>query len=145
LGVICFLKRKRNLWTNFKKKNNNLRKNCWNTTYHKTFKLDYPQVVAPLPDSPHFACEFLQKASLILDRIQKSQTTKIKLLLVKHIHIKQQFKKIYVIKHNLTICFSCETNRMDSLVYFVIEPLISMFQFFMLDCNYRTKHLNISY
>ena len=28
---------------------------------------------------------------------------------------------MYVIKHNLTIRFACETNKMDPLVYMVIQ------------------------
>jgi len=44
-----------------------------------------------------------------------------KTLLVKHIHIKQQFKKIDVIKKNFIIHFACGTNRMNSLICVIIK------------------------
>ena len=51
-----------------------------------------------------------------------------KTLLVKHIHIKQQFKKIDVIKKNFIIHFACGTNIMDSPIYVIIKLWISLFR-----------------
>jgi hypothetical protein len=67
-----------------------------------------------------------------------------KLLLVKHFHIMQQFKKIYHIKQNLIICFACEMNRIDPLVCVVMEPWISLIRFFEPDYDCLKKWSDIT-
>jgi len=42
----------------------------------QTSKLDYPQVVAPLSNGHHFACEFQQKVLSVMDRVQVSYPVK---------------------------------------------------------------------
>jgi len=60
-------------------------------------------------------------------------------------------KKMYVIKHNLTIYFACEMNKMDSLVCVVIQPWISLFWFSAPDwdcctkCSYFTCLIQVSH
>jgi len=48
-----------------------------------------------------------------------------------------------VIKKNFTMCFACETNRIDLLVCVVMEPWISIFWFSTPYCNHCMKCSNI--
>jgi len=62
----------------------------------------------PLSDGHHFAVSFYKKNFNVLDSCPRIVACKRKLLLVKHFHINNNFKKIDVIKKNLTIRFTWE-------------------------------------
>jgi len=127
-------------------KNNKLRKKSLKTKLSWTSKLGYPWVVAPFSKSHHFRCEFLQKKknSIGLGLCLRTVAYKRELLFVKYFHIKQHFKKMYVIKKNINIHFACKMKGMNPLVYVVIEPWISMFCFFAPDRGHCTKNIDIT-
>jgi len=72
-------------------------------------------------------CMWISTKSFIgLELRPSTIACKRKLLLVKHFHIIQQLKN-YLRKQNLTVCFTCETNRMDTSISVIMEPWISLF------------------
>jgi len=86
-----------------------------------TSKLSYPQVVAPLFRHSSFHTCVSTKSFVGFGSRPIIVACKRKMLLDKRIHIKQQFKKLNVIKkNNCTIYFVCEKNKMDLSVYMVI-------------------------
>jgi hypothetical protein len=120
----------------------------------RTSGLGYPQVIAPLFDVPHFTYEFQKKSFISLGSRPRTVAFKRKLLPVKLFSYKTMnfyIKKMYVIKHNLTIYFACEMNKMDSLVCVVIQPWISLFRFSAPDwdcctkCSYFTCLIQVSH
>jgi hypothetical protein len=91
-SVLCFLekKKKKNKSTNLKK-NNNLRKKLLKSNLPQTSELSYPQV-------SHMSFYKKKKNFISLGSRSRVVACKRKLLLVKYFHIKQQYKKIDIIK-----------------------------------------------
>jgi hypothetical protein len=140
-SVICFLKENQNQVNKYKK-NDNLKK-MFKSKIQWTSGLGYPQAATPIYVCSH--SHWVSIKSFIDLRSRLSILAyKMKLLLVKHFHIIQQFKKIYHIKQNLIICFACEMNRIDPLECVVMEPWISLIQFFEPDYDCLKKWSDIT-
>ena len=69
LSDICFLKKKTNKLIFLK--NNNLKKKLLKPNLPWTSEFGSPELLHPFPTIIIFACEFLQKGSLVLVRIQE--------------------------------------------------------------------------
>jgi hypothetical protein len=119
--------------------NNNLRKKCWNPTYYELQSSAIHKLLHSFSTSSLLRW-VSTKSSIDLGSRLCTTARERKLLLVKYFHIIQQFSKInYLIIQNLTIHFSCETNRIDMSVCVVIRPWIFLVWFFASDCNQRKK------
>jgi hypothetical protein len=116
-GVICFIEKK----TQQILKNNNLRKEIVDIQQTTNFRAQLStSYCTTLWRSSFHMCVSI-KSSIDLSSHIRIVAFKRKLLLVKHIHTKQQFTKMDVLKKNLIIRFAWEINGMDPPMYVVTK------------------------